>query len=219
MRVLYLLNTTIMGGGNISFINMITLLYEKGIAVYIAHPDSSVDREFYNSTKDIVSGYFHVRMGSWFLDKSEKTFKKKIKNIYKKIIYLNDISRRIETSEVKKVIKKVRPDLIHTNVGVLRAGYYAANEMGIPHVWHVREYQTKDFGWMIYPSKEKYEELLNDSNVITITKDILDYYGLNGSSTARCIYNGCFSKKELADIYPKKRYFLCCSRISKEKIF
>lgn len=206
-----------MGGGNISFINMISGLYDKGVEAYIAYPDKKIDEVFYQRTKDIVKGYYHVRMGTWFLDTSETTLKRMVKNICKRIMYLNPLCQRQETMAVKQIIREVQPDIVHTNVGVIRAGYYAAKETNIPHIWHVREYQTKGLGWRIFPTKEAYESLLRHSYVITISKDLINHFNLTGLNNVKCVYNGCFSEKEVTNIYPKQKYFLCCSQITKQK--
>ena len=43
------------------------------------------------------------------------------------------------------------PDIIHTNTGVIHEGLKVAKRLKIPHVWHLREYQDKDFNWEAFP--------------------------------------------------------------------
>lgn len=115
------------------------------------------------------------------------------------------------------IVREEKPDLIHTNVGVIQEGYFVARRLKIPHVWHLREYQDKDFNLHVLPSKRAFCKMLQKSNVITITEDILKYFGLDNISTARNIYNGILHQDEVQDIKPKEKYFLCASRISSEK--
>lgn len=42
-------------------------------------------------------------------------------------------------------IRVLRPDLVHTNSSVIAYGAIAAKRVGIPHIWHVREYGVEDF--------------------------------------------------------------------------
>lgn len=115
------------------------------------------------------------------------------------------------------IVREEKPDLIHTNVGVIQEGYFVANYLKIPHIWHLREYQDKDFNLQVLPSKRAFRKMLQKSYVITITEDILKYFGLDSKPAARNIYNGILHRNEVFDIFPKENYFLCASRISSEK--
>lgn len=54
MKVLYLLHTTNYDGSNISLINLMTSLHEKGVTIYVVHPDSEINSTFYKKTHDIL---------------------------------------------------------------------------------------------------------------------------------------------------------------------
>lgn len=217
IKVLYILNATIMGGANISFLNMISGLHERNIEVYIAHPDKHIDETFKKVTQQYVKEYYYIPMHAKIYEDDWGDINKKIKNALKKMLNINGLRLVQETKAITELISMINPDIIHTNCGVMHCGYFAAKKTGIPHIWHLREYQTKDFGWNISPSKSRFISYLHDSHVITITKDILDFFGLLDDPKAECIYNGCFSKDDISEIYPKEKYFLCCSRISPEK--
>ena len=79
--------------------------------------------------------------------------------------------------KISKIIKVYKPDIVHTNVGVYRAGLYASQKCGVPHVWHLREYETLDMKY--HPiggvSRIKHLAQLNNNNIICITKGICDY--------------------------------------------
>ena len=115
------------------------------------------------------------------------------------------------------MVIKIKPDIIHTNVGVIHEGFHVAKELGIPHVWHLREYQTKDFKYFIYPTFDRFVSYLRETNVITITDDIKKHFGLTSLSTAHTIYNGIFFSNECIIQKSKENYFLMASRISPEK--
>lgn len=209
MRVLYVLNATVMGGGNISLINMLKGMHQRGVEIFIVYPDKEIDSEFYKETKEFVSGYYRTWMHAYFHPR--------INNMSTKTKIKEKIKAFTEDFKINKIIKEVKPDIIHTNVGVIHTGYRCAAKNHIPHVWHLREYQTKDFDCIIEPSYDKFVQMVHQSNVITITKDILKYFKLEDSNKATCIYNGCCSENDICLDYPKEKYFLCCSRISKSK--
>jgi glycosyltransferase involved in cell wall biosynthesis len=114
------------------------------------------------------------------------------------------------------VVNKEQPDIIHTNIGAVQEGFFCAKRMGIPHVWHLREYQDKDFQWRIQPSRSILKMLLRHSYTISITHDIQESFGLYGEKH-RHIYSGVFPAAQVAMDFPKEKYFLCASRISPEK--
>lgn len=119
--------------------------------------------------------------------------------------------------QVLKLIRKHNPNIVHTNVGVFQQGLKACDKLGIPHLWHIREYQTKDFGYSIMPSKGSFKGLLRTTNVVTITNDILQYFDLKNIKTAKALWNGILPGASAAYIHKKKPYFLCANRISPEK--
>lgn len=92
--------------------------------------------------------------------------------------------------KISKIIKVYKPDIVHTNVGVYRAGLYASQKCGVPHVWHLREYETLDMKY--HPiggvSRIKHLAQLNNNNIICITKGICDYFQLQYK--AKIIYDG-----------------------------
>jgi glycosyltransferase involved in cell wall biosynthesis len=111
----------------------------------------------------------------------------------------------------------IKPDIIHTNVGVVHEGYKIAKKYKIPHCWHLREYQDKDFNLIIYPTKNSFVTKLKQSCVITITHDIQKHFNLESYSNATTIYNGILPASCIACEPVKEKYFLCASRISPEK--
>lgn len=118
--------------------------------------------------------------------------------------------------EVIFVSFKYKPVIIHTNVGTIYEGYRASKILHIPHIWHLREYQDKDFKWNFLYGKLNFEKKLNKSYVICITKDIQRYFNLLDNQKHFTIYNGILSRKSV-DFRPKKKYFLIASRISPNK--
>lgn len=213
MKILFILHSTHMDGSTISFLNLVKGLSKRGVNCYVVHPDKKIDPGFKKAVLPYVNKLYYAHIVTYWHD--ERLYKRlgfHLKSNIKKCI--KDI---VENVQFKKILYKVRPDIIHTNVGVIRIGYKLSKKTGIPHVWHLREYQTKDFHKVIEPSKARFEKMLKDSYVITITKDILHYFNLENSSKAMCVYDGCYSEKDTTFKFPKKKYFLCCSRISEEK--
>ena len=218
MKVLYILHSTIMGGATISFMNMLSGLIEKGIEPVIIGPkanseDVSEDFEKYIEQRQIRYYEALLPMQVWPQVNSCRRklfFPARLVSFWVKTI----LGKRT----IKRILKSENPDIVHTNVGVIHIGAILSKKMNIPHVWHIREYQDKDFEWSIYPSKRKFmSHLKSSSYVISITQDLINYFGLSNNTNARCVYNGILHKSETYYQSKKKKYFLCASRIDKEK--
>lgn len=112
-------------------------------------------------------------------------------------------------SKLNKIIKIEKPDIIHSNTGIIRFGAIAAKKNNIPHVWHIREYQTLDFGWEPIGGIEYLRKLYSDinNNCIAITKDVFNFFNLN-SKKDKVIYDGVFSEKTKPLQCTPNNYFL-----------
>lgn len=121
--------------------------------------------------------------------------------------------------ELEEIIRNEHVDIVHSNNGPIVCGYEVCNKLGIPHIWHIREYGDKDFNIWMFPSKKVFRQWLSKSYVISITKDLIKYNQLEGNVKAQVIYNGVRKKCDIHNDYPKDKYFICASRISKEKGF
>lgn len=136
------------------------------------------------------------------------------------IHYLN-INRKAQNI-LKEKCNEFKPDVIHSNVGVLSIGEKTARSLGIPHVYHIREYQTLDFNMKWIPNFQSFLKTINRRNNfnICITKGLQDFFKLNAENSC-VIYNGLFEKglnlKPLLNKNEKKNYFLYVGRIEEAK--
>ena len=216
MKVLYILHTTEMHGATISFINSIKGLIKKGIEPVFVIPSNCKDfllfQEHLNNTKIV---YYKSPVIQSTIDKQQ--FKKL--SFFNKLRFLIFLYRRKRLSfqELNQIVKQEKPDIIHTNVGTIHEGFWVAKKNHIPHIFHIREYQDRDFNWKIIPSKLLYCWILKHSFVITITDALGKHFRIEKYSKRRTIYNGIYEKGNTALMIPKDSFFLCASRISKEK--
>ena len=119
------------------------------------------------------------------------------------------------SSKLKRIVRNFQPDIIHSNVGVFRVGHKLSYQYGIPHIWHLREYQDKDIGrWML--CKKQFKRLLKmDNNYpIAITKGIAEYFDV---PCKNIVYNGISQKDEMSFNPHKEKYFLFAGNVYREK--
>ena len=212
MKVLYILNSSIMGGATISFINMIKGLSAYGVVPVVVLPN-------HEAKENELTKYFQQHSITYYHKSLIAASFPKPSNILQQIkMYLSGILMYIRRyrsyRELLEVVKKEKPDIIHTNVGVIREGLYVAKKTRTPHVLHIREYQDKDFGWVFVPSRRIFEDFVKRSDaIITITDNLRKYFHLQDITKATTIYNGIYSKTDTLFIKDKQNYFFCASRI------
>lgn len=207
-----------MHGSSISLFTLIEGLKRRNICISLIVPSNwHKDQRFIDKAEElgITLHYAHLvhtcdRDGwsrrPWRL----RTFYQELKELAHQ--------RRESYQQICKIIEQESPDIVHTNVGIIHDGYWVAKKYKIPHVFHIREYQDKDFGWQILPTKWLFKLfLIRSSAVICIADSIKKHFRLDHAKNATTIYNGIYSENSLCKIHNKHSYFLFASRVSPEK--
>ena len=217
MKITYILHNQIIDGSLISWMNLVQPLVGNNHEVVVICPKAlSANQEFqlFVDANNIKVYNCSLYIGPFGLPE-KASFKQKMKWCKKYIAVIKH--KFVSLKQIYKVLKQERPSIVHTNTGVIHEGFWASKLLNIPHVWHLREYQDKDWGFYIYPSKTIYSWLLSKSNIISITKDILKYFKLEESNKAKVIYNGICSAKDKTAILDKENYFISACTLAPNK--
>ena len=214
LNVVYVLNSTYAwGGASKSFISMLEGLRRRGIYPIVVMPD----RE----------GLYHIlrQMGiecvvSCFRPNTYPHNRSSLKDI---LLFLPKlIARRIvnyrAVRTLASLMKGRQIDLVHTNVSVIDVGFRLSLKLGVPHIFHVREYGDLDFHEVYYPCERFFHHLIrNCSYSICITKAIQAHHGLSDNKKSVVIYNGVDISKVAVSLLKKNGYFLFAGRIDPSK--
>ena len=210
MRVAYILSgTTNIGGASKAYLNMVRPLTEKGVEVLTICPDT--DGIF----QDIENGA--VKDGNVKVIDYTYSCLPFTRSVRDYILWLPRLIKRViknkrASSRLSQILREFKPDIIHTNTSVNNIGYLAAKTLGVPHVWHVREYGDKDFS-MIVPNQ--YKMLTSPGNYsIFITKDIRKYKRLDHNPTAEVIYDGVLEESAIQKPGRDSGYFMFAGNVS-----
>lgn len=213
MKVLYILSSSsTFGGSTKSFLRMLSELQNREMEIHVVCPDRGPAYEILQQRgiqTFVVPTRFHTypQWNNWqncvlFLPRLIKH------------LFINHHAYRCICS----LCEQYHYDIIHTNVSVVNVGERAARRYGIPHVYHIREYQDLDFGMHMIPCRKAYLKHLQRSNCVCITRDIQKHFELE-ESNAIVVYNGIRYQKELVYRSPKEDYFLFVGRIDPSKGF
>ena len=216
IRVLYILHNRSLDGSLLTWITMAEYLISKGIEVCVVCEDSLFE---FNEFNQFIRKY-NIQTYTTYIQYSVREMppiklSKKIRWMWKMVTMLR--RKLLFFIRLLKIAKKVKPDIIHTNTGVVHEGVFAAKMLNIPHIWHLREYQDLGCDYWIYPTKGIYTKILKLSYIITLTHDIKKHFNLDKYRRARVIPDGVYYKNEVVMKMPKKEYFLCVSRVHYQK--
>lgn len=211
MKVLYIMSSSHMHGSTISLLTLVRGLVECGVDVVVTVMDEKT--EVVEILKKLNVKYYVVRV----IAHSHATF-----NGINLLLYPYRMCKQMviwytSIKAIRKIARKEKVDIIHTNVSTIHAGHVVAHELGIPHVWHIREYGDLDSGYHLLPSKKAFKRILSQDYTISITEDIRRYNLLEDNKKAYVVYDGVRNRDDIHYDDKKEKYFLCASRVSPEK--
>lgn len=206
-----------MDGSTISFFNLVSEVRKSNIEVVVVYnytkslPNLGVDSYLIKVLKQLGC----KTVGLWLPSYSSR----RNSGIINLLINVSKILVRkiLSYRKLKRLIKVEKPDIVHTNIDKIYDGYLVSRSLNIPHIWHMREYQTLDFNNYILPSKKYFEKLLKDSYTVSITNDIKKFYHLDDDQKDFVIYNPSLNIEKALTVYDKNKYFLVSNRLSFEK--
>ena len=150
----------------------------------------------------------------WALCPPSQTLKDKILYLPR---YIKQIfKRKKNVVTIAQVAKEFVPALISTNVGVVNLGYSLGKQMGIPHVWHIREYQLLDHDMHYVGGIKHFKRLLEKNKFnIAITKGLYEYFEM--LYPAVHIYDGVRNHRTQVSSQPPQNYFIFAGFLYKGK--
>jgi glycosyltransferase involved in cell wall biosynthesis len=100
-----------------------------------------------------------------------------------------------------QLIKQFKPDLIHTMTSVILSSSFAAKIMGIPHIWHIREF-FGEYGWM-WRYYQKYIVWLS-TRIICVSTPVAEQFDqFKRSERILVVHNG-FPANEFLDVTARR---------------
>lgn len=115
--------------------------------------------------------------------------------------------RKKDVASILKISKVFSPDLISTNVGVVNHGYNLGRITGIPHVWHIREYQLLDHDMHYIGGIKHFKRSLRKNKFnIAITNGLYQYFEMQNPSLT--IYDGVRNCRDNFIMHTPQKYFI-----------
>lgn len=117
-------------------------------------------------------------------------------NYYKKLFFI--------MPQLKSIVNAFKPDLIYTNTSVVSAGAIVSKKVGLPHVWHIREFGDLDYHFSFIPSKSKIASyILNSSRAMFVSKALKEHWTGSSLKKFSVVYNGIIDESN--EKYPARK--------------
>lgn len=211
LTVLYISHesTTVFGSSR-SLLNMIHSL-EKEVRPVVVVPSAGAAYDYFKDNGiDVFVVPFPLDITSAHGLKRIFTFS--IRFIRDLLFYSKGI--RIITS----IAKRYGVDIIHSNSSTVDIGHYVATKLKKPHVWHIREFQDKDFRLQPFLGWGYLKGLMRKASAtISITRAIQEHFGLDKLANSHQIYNAVRAEADTCYIENKEKYFLMCGNLGRAK--
>jgi len=210
-KFLYLINHAVPYGANKALLNFLDVVMFEGVDPFVVmafEGAMGVELQKRNIKYKIIEHYFSIypNLGS-------------VRDIF---LFCPRMFRTLwfnfrAEKKLYKIVKEIKPAIIHTNIGPDHIGSHIAERLNIPHIWHIREYQDLDFNMNPFFSKKSFIKKLKRPNnqTIAITKGIFDYFLMSGN--ARVIYDGVSKSNNVQFELVKEKYFLFVGRLEEAK--
>ncbi len=190
MNILYILHSTYpLGGASKSFLTLIKGVQEQGHTPIVVAPDKEgVAITLRQMGVEVITIPFRTNT---YPD---------LRNAKEAILFLPRlVARRIlihkAVNTVYNLVKSKKIAMIHSNVSVVDVGERVAKRLGIPHIYHIREYADVDFGLHYFPTSKTFHKQLAANYTICITKAIQRHHHLKGNPKSVVVYNGIVMEK------------------------
>ncbi len=212
MKILFIASASRMGGASVALYNLIKGLKDQHEVVVLLPKSTGY---MCDKLDELGVPYYCFQYYLSVHAPSSYNFKQKVVH-YLKLIVFNNLAK----FRLKSLLKKLKPDIVHNNVGPLDISFDVCKKMDIKHVWHQREYQDKDFGMTFFPSKAHYQKKILDpaNRNIAITKGVFAHWNLRDCD--RVIYDGVFDTNipvKTAERVVEEPYFLFAGRLEEAK--
>ncbi len=145
------------------------------------------------------------------------------KSMSQKLLFFPRLTGRIIINllaifNISKILRQENIDIVHTNTGINNVGYYAARRLGIPHIFHIREFADK-VGFRNFPSLGMFrKKLLKNGNWnIFVTRGLKDYYMPAKEVNSIVIYDGVLHHKDRLVVNTERTNMTYVGRIERNK--
>lgn len=209
MKIVFFTHERAFGGASRALVTLINEIKKDNNIVVVAPFKDTKIFEYLDKDIETISTLY----GWWSIPQNISILKK----ILFRLLYKFNF---ISIYRLKRILKKMDVDLIHTNTSVIDIGAKVANKLQVKHVWHFRELQDYRFKF-IRGDQKSYKYINGNTNkVIYVSGAVKDFYKKKiNCNISEVVYDGVPKSYIIKKNYPTKKVikFLLIGSIEKNK--
>lgn len=189
MNILFVTHEKGLNGASQSMLNLIDQMTDEHTFFVVSKStDGAVQDELRKRNIRIIMAPYYI----WERPAPERAID--IQWLKFKITWMlfGETLNRYSACKIKRALHGTKIDIIHVNTGVINLGIQLKKTLGVPLIWHLREFGKEDFGIVpLVPEKKFYREINKADGVIAISDAIYNKFAANlDKAVIRRIYNG-----------------------------
>ena len=202
MKVVFFSSTgRMVGGAAMCLKEILPYCLKNGIEPFVILRS---DGDFADYLRQLGIRYEVVKYHDWLRPKKDHGG---LKNELKWRI--KDIENSFAEKKVRKILMREKPDVYHLNVIYNPCGARSAHELGIPVVWHLREFAEIDSNTPFFRNRDKaYNLIAQSEKIVCVSDSIKEFYSqfIPADNMVR-IYDGIIMPQEQPTL--RERHKVC----------
>lgn len=196
MKILYVVHGGDMMGANRSLLELVLEVRHYGAEPVLLLPDKGELAEVLDREEvSYLVAPFYPWANTKYLSKG---------------YWLNGWRQRKNRDYLSAIIELVQPqkfDIIYSNTSIVGIGAQLAEALGLPHIWHIREFGEKDYNIAFYGGRALFTKWANKAAAIisishTLKKEVLAHL----TAPVKVLYDGVITTKRLESITPNQNH-------------
>lgn len=199
-------------GSTLSLYNMIHALQSLGCECIVALPGDGPARD-YLSARGVrcITARYHVDFvgrGGWLHRILSFPYR-----------YIRDSRHHRQAIDTLcRQLAETHIDIVHTNTAVLDFGPKLARRLGVPHVWHLREFIDLDMGFRPFLGWRYLRKTIQSTDAtISITRAIAHHYGVEKLTNSHILFDAVRSRKDIKQGVNRLPQFVFCGQLAPHK--
>ncbi len=210
MKVAFITHYQELYGANRSLLTMLDGLSEYELSPYVISPEQGGITDEIEARDIPVSIVPFCWWVGESIEKEDQLFVDCYRTVYAKLRGIKRLLKNIRA--VFLLVKQLRAwdiDIIYSNSSVIPIGIVAAKILGIPHVWHIREFLDLHYHFSYDLGKWTYTKTIAQSDRVVVISEVLKKYWENSIAAERLynIYNSVASRKRFESLYQENSTF------------
>lgn len=176
-KIMFVSHKSGLGGAERSLLQLVKLCLENNYDVQVLTPESG---KLTTKLEELGVPYHIIPFKHWV-----SPVKNPVKRLARKLV------NRIRLPKVVELIKNQKIDLVYTNTLTVPVGAKAANKLGLPHIWHIREFGDLDHGYYFDYGKSTFRRISGWSHQIIVNSHAVreHFTGHISADKMKVIYN------------------------------